>query len=89
MKCTGLYEASEMIIRARELNLKVLIGCMSETSCAVSAAAQLTPLCDHADLDGPMLIKNDLFNGITFINGKITLNSKPGIGAEPVIQPSL
>ncbi len=80
MKCTGMHEAYKMIKRARELNLKVLIGCMSETSCAVSAAAQLSPLVDYADLDGPLLIKNDLFDGIEFVNGKITLKELPGIG---------
>lgn len=80
MKCTGMYEAFRMITRARELNLQLLLGCMSETSCAVSAAAQLSPLVDYADLDGPLLIKNNLFNGITFTNGKITLNELPGIG---------
>lgn len=80
MKCTGMHEAFKMIGHARELNLKILIGCMSETSCAVSAAAQLTPFADHADLDGPLLIKNDLFDGITFDSGKITLNEMPGIG---------
>lgn len=83
MKCTGMYEASEMIKKAREFKLKVLIGCMSETSCAVSAAAQLTPLSDHADLDGPLLIKNDLFNGIEFDKGRIILNDLPGIGVMP------
>ena len=80
MKCTGLREAQRMIRRARALNLKLLIGCMSETSCAVSAAAQLTPFADHADLDGPMLISDDLFRGITFMNGKIMLKDEPGIG---------
>ncbi|HEX8515296.1 MAG TPA: dipeptide epimerase [Bacteroidia bacterium] len=83
MKCTGMHEAMKMIIKARELNLQVLIGCMSETSCAVSAAAQLTPFADHADLDGPMLIRNDLFEGIKFEQGKIILNDKPGIGVSP------
>ncbi len=80
MKCTGMYEAFKMIKHARELNLKVLIGCMSETSCAISAAAQLSPFTDYADLDGPLLIKNNLFDGITFTDGKITLNDKPGLG---------
>lgn len=80
MKCTGMHEAFKMITKARELNLKVLIGCMSETSCAVSAAAQLSPLVDYADLDGPLLIKNNFFDGIEFKNGKITLNEFPGIG---------
>ncbi len=82
MKCTGMLEARKMILRARELNLKVLIGCMSETSCAVSAAAQLTPFADHADLDGPLLIKNNLFEGITFNDGKIVLKDLPGIGVK-------
>ena len=80
MKCTGLHEAHKMINKARKLNLQLLIGCMSETSCGVSAAAQLSPLVDYADLDGPLLIKNDLFDGIKFINGKITLAELPGIG---------
>jgi L-Ala-D/L-Glu epimerase len=84
MKCTGLHEAHHMIARARELGLSVLIGCMSETSCAVSAAAQLSPLADWADLDGPLLIKQDHFSGITFRDGKIELNEQPGIGAEPL-----
>jgi L-alanine-DL-glutamate epimerase-like enolase superfamily enzyme len=81
MKCTGMHEAYKMINKARGLKLKLLIGCMSETSCGVSAAAQLSPLVDYADLDGPLLIKNDLFEGIKFINGKITLSELPGIGA--------
>ena len=60
--------------------MKILIGCMSETSCAVSAAAQLSPLADYADLDGQLLIKNNFFDGIKFINGKIILSEMPGIG---------
>lgn len=83
MKCTGMHEAFKMIKRARELNLKVLIGCMSETSCAISAAAQLSPFTDYADLDGALLIKNNLFDGITFTDGKITLTDMPGIGVTP------
>jgi L-alanine-DL-glutamate epimerase-like enolase superfamily enzyme len=86
MKSTGMHEAHKMIVRARELNLKILIGCMSETSCAISAAAQLSPKVDYADLDGALLIKNNLFDGITFQNGKITLNEMPGIG---VVQKAL
>lgn len=81
MKCTGMHEAHKMIIEARTLKLQILIGCMSETYCAVSAAAQLSPLVDHADLDGPLLIKNNFFDGISFVNGKITLSEMPGIGA--------
>lgn len=81
MKCTGMFEAHKMIKEARALKLHILIGCMSETSCAVSAAAQLSPLVDHADLDGPLLIKNNFFDGIKFVKGKITLSELPGIGA--------
>ena len=80
MKCTGLREAHKMITLARALGLKVMLGCMTETSCAISAAAQLSPLVDWADLDGALLIKNDLFAGTTIVGGKITLNDLPGIG---------
>jgi L-alanine-DL-glutamate epimerase-like enolase superfamily enzyme len=80
MKCTGLREAHKMITLARALGLKVMLGCMTETSCAISAAAQLSPLVDWADLDGAVLIKNDLFDGATIIDGKITLPDQPGIG---------
>ncbi len=80
MKCTGLNEARKMIVRARELKLKILLGCMSESSCAVSAAAQLSPLVDYADLDAPLLITNDFFTGIKFNDGKIELSEKAGIG---------
>lgn len=80
MKCTGLREAHKMITLARALDLKVMLGCMTETSCAISAAAQLSPLVDWADLDGALLIKNDLFAGTTIVDGKITLNDRPGLG---------
>jgi len=80
MKCTGLREAQKMIVLARALGLKVMLGCMTETSCAISAAAQLSPLVDWADLDGALLIKNDLFDGVKIVEGKVTLNERPGIG---------
>ena len=81
MKCTGLREAHKMILLARALGLKTMLGCMTETSCAISAAAQLSPLVDWADLDGAVLIKNDCFDGATIIDGKITLPDRSGIGA--------
>ncbi len=83
MKCTGLREAHKMITLARALGLKVMLGCMTETSCAISAAAQLSPLVDWADLDGAVLIKNDPFDGATIVDGKITLPDRPGIGVRP------
>jgi L-alanine-DL-glutamate epimerase-like enolase superfamily enzyme len=83
MKCTGLREARRMITVARALGLKVMLGCMTETSCAVSAAAQLSPLVDWADLDGALLIANDCFDGVGFTDGRITLRDRPGIGVVP------
>ena len=83
MKCTGLYEAHKMLSLAKALDLKVMVGCMTETSCAISAAAQLSPAADWADLDGNLLIANDPFEGVQVIDGKIVLNNYPGIGVKP------
>lgn len=84
MKCTGMREAWKMASYARTEGMKVMIGCMTETSCAVSAAAQLSPVVDFADLDGNLLISNDLFEGMTVVNGRITLPDRPGIGLKPL-----
>jgi L-alanine-DL-glutamate epimerase-like enolase superfamily enzyme len=81
MKCGGLIEAKRMIEEAEKRDLRILIGCMSETSCAVSAAASLTPFVEWADLDGPLLISNNVFDGITYEAGKIRLPARPGTGA--------
>jgi L-alanine-DL-glutamate epimerase-like enolase superfamily enzyme len=80
MKCTGMREANKMLNLARSFNMKIMIGCMTETSCAISAAAQLSPMVDWADLDGALLIKNDPYEGMKVIDGKITLTDYPGIG---------
>jgi L-alanine-DL-glutamate epimerase-like enolase superfamily enzyme len=80
MKCTGMREANKMLNLAKSLGMKVMLGCMTETSCAISAAAQLSPMVDWADLDGNLLIKNDPFEGVKVIDGKVTLNDFPGIG---------
>lgn len=84
MKSTGLREAWKMLNLARALGLKVMVGCMTETSCAVSVAAQLSPAVDYADLDGNLLIANDRFRGMQVVNGKITLNDLPGLGITPL-----
>ncbi len=84
MKCTGMHEAYQMATLARSLGMKVMLGCMTETSCAVSAAAQLSPLADWADLDGNLLIANDIFDGMKIVDGKITLPDRPGIGVVKV-----
>ena len=80
MKCGGLREAHRMVDLARGLDLKVMVGCMTETSCAVTAAAQLSPVVDFADLDGNLLITNDLFSGVGLREGKLVLPDTPGIG---------
>ncbi len=84
MKSTGMHEAYKMAVLARALGMKVMIGCMTETSCGVTAAAQLSPMTDWADLDGNLLISNDRFDGLKIVDGKITLPSRPGIGVELV-----
>lgn len=80
MKCTGLCEARKMMAFARAEGMKVMVGCMTETSCATSAAAQLSPEVDFADLDGNLLISNDLFSGMTVEDGMVRLPDRPGIG---------
>ena len=84
MKCTGMREAWKMANYAKAEGMRVMVGCMTETSCAVSAASQLSPLADFADLDGNLLITNDLFDGMQVIDGKITLPDRPGIGVMPL-----
>lgn len=82
MKSTGLHEAYKMAVLAKALGMKVMIGCMTETSCGISAAAQLSPMADWADLDGNLLIANDRFDGVRIVDGKIMLNDRPGIGVK-------
>ncbi|MBR1637145.1 MAG: dipeptide epimerase [Bacteroidales bacterium] len=80
MKCTGMREAWKMANYAHTEGMRVMVGCMTETSCAVTAAAQLSPIVDFADLDGNLLISNDRFRGMEVVNGKITLPDRPGLG---------
>jgi L-alanine-DL-glutamate epimerase-like enolase superfamily enzyme len=83
MKCTGMREAHTMMLLARSLGLKVMLGCMTETSCAISAAAHLAPLADWVDLDGALLISNDPFDGARLTDGRIVPTGRPGIGVVP------
>jgi L-alanine-DL-glutamate epimerase-like enolase superfamily enzyme len=80
MKSAGMWEAHQMILKAREFGLKLMIGCMSETSCATLAAAALAPLCDWADLDGPFLTTNNPYVLPGFVDGKWVLNDGDGLG---------
>lgn len=82
MKCGGIGAAYNMINEARKLDLKIMLGCMTETSCGISAASQLAPLADWADLDGNLLIANDPFECETVKDGRIFLSGKSGLGLE-------
>ncbi len=86
MKCTGMREAWKMRNLAEALGMKVMIGCMTETSCAISAAAQLSAGLDFADLDGALLIQNDCFEGARLENGKIIVADLPGIGVKTTLE---
>ena len=80
MKCTGMREAWKMLNYGRAEGMRVMIGCMTETSCACTAAAQLSPAVDFADLDGNLLISNDRFEGMTVRDGRMVLPDRPGLG---------
>jgi L-alanine-DL-glutamate epimerase-like enolase superfamily enzyme len=80
MKSAGMYEGHQMILKAKKLGLKTMIGCMSETSCATLAAAALAPLCDWADIDGPFLTTNNPYVLPDFVEGKWVLNNDAGLG---------
>ena len=82
MKSAGIQEAMRMIWMARSLGMKIMLGCMIESSCAIAAAAHISPLVDYADLDGNLLISNDPFKAATVDRGKMTLHDKPGLGLE-------
>ncbi|ULB34960.1 MULTISPECIES: dipeptide epimerase [Proteiniphilum] len=84
MKCTGMHEAWKMRTLAQALGMKVMMGCMTETSCAISAASQIYPGMDFADLDGALLIGNDCFDGAKLENGKMIASDLPGIGVLPI-----
>jgi len=65
---------------ARAHGLKIMLGCMIETSMAITAAAHIAPLVDSVDLDGNLLITNDPFIGAEVKDGKLVLPSEPGLG---------
>jgi L-alanine-DL-glutamate epimerase-like enolase superfamily enzyme len=79
-KSTGIREALRAIHTARALDMQVMIGCMVETSVAVTAAAHISPLCDYADLDGPLLIRNDPYQGVRYEGARLVLPESPGLG---------
>lgn len=85
MKSTGIREAIKMINTARAMNMKIMIGCMIESSVGITAGAQISPLVDFADLDGNLLITNDPFEGVKVKGGKLILPDEPGLGVKKLI----
>jgi L-alanine-DL-glutamate epimerase-like enolase superfamily enzyme len=83
MKCGGLAEATRMVAVARAHGMKVMLGCMIESSVAITAAAHLSPLVDIADLDGNLLLEEDPFVGATVVDGRLVLPDGPGLGVRP------
>ena len=81
-KCGGLSPALEMLVNARRLGLKTMVGCMVESSVGISGAAQLLPLLDYADLDGAVLLRDEPCVGVSVVKGKVVLSNLAGCGAE-------
>ena len=81
VKAGGITPAKRMLIQAKTLGIKTMVGCMTESSIGISAAAQLLPLCDYADLDGAILLKKDIAKGVIVDNGKMILPDEGGTGA--------
>ena len=81
-KCSGITPAKRMIEKAKANNLKVMIGCMNESSIGTAAIAQLAPLVDYVDMDGPLLLAEDIAKGVTFVNGKIQYQQGFGLGIQ-------
>jgi L-alanine-DL-glutamate epimerase-like enolase superfamily enzyme len=81
-KCSGLTPARRMITRARQLGMQVMIGSMNESSIGTAGIAHLLPLVDHVDMDGPLLLAQDLATGLSFADGKVVYSGKPGLGIE-------
>jgi L-alanine-DL-glutamate epimerase-like enolase superfamily enzyme len=79
-KCSGITPARRMISKARELEMKVMVGCMNESTVGAAAIAHLLPFIDHVDMDGPLLLEDDLATGIGYDYGKISYSGEPGLG---------
>lgn len=84
VKCGGLTPARKMLLRAKELGLRTMVGCMTETTVGISAAAQLLPLVDYADLDGALLLAEDIATGVKIHRGQIVFPTQNGCGIDRI-----
>ena len=85
VKCGGLVPARRMIDRARQLGLKVMVGCMTESTVGISAIAQLLPLLDYVDMDGALLLERDIASGVTIEQGRVHYPDETGCGARLLV----
>ena len=81
-KCGGIREARRMVTLARQHGLKIMLGCMVETSVGIAAGAQIAPLVDYVDLDGHMLLADDPYEGLKIVGGKVLASDAPGLGVK-------
>jgi len=79
-KCSGITPARRMITKAKEQGMKVMVGCMNESSVGTAAIAQLAPMLDYVDMDGPLLLAEDIAEGVQFLDGKIIYTDSSGLG---------
>lgn len=79
-KCGGLTPARRMLLKAQELEMKTMVGCMTESSVGISAIAHLLPLLDYVDMDGALLLAHDIATGVHIKNGKVTYSELNGTG---------
>lgn len=81
-KCSGITPALRMITKVRELEMKIMIGCMNESTIGSAAIAHLAPLVDYVDMDGPLLLAEDIATGLSYDHGRVGVSSSPGLGIE-------
>jgi L-alanine-DL-glutamate epimerase-like enolase superfamily enzyme len=86
MKCGGLTPAKRMLDKAKSLGLKTMVGCMTESSVGISSIAHLAPMLDYVDMDGALLLKNDVASGVKLENGNISFSNINGIGVELLLK---
>lgn len=79
-KCSGITPALRMIKKARDLDLKIMVGCMNESTVGSAAIAHLLPFIDYVDMDGPLLLEEDVATGIEYDYGKVIYSDEPGLG---------
>ncbi|HXL57773.1 MAG TPA: enolase C-terminal domain-like protein, partial [Chitinophagaceae bacterium] len=84
-KCSGITPALGMIQKARSLNMKLMMGCMSESTIGTAAIAHFLPQLDYVDMDGPLLLAEDIASGIEYDYGKVKISEKPGLGIDFIL----